>query len=113
MSRTYRRKSGDQSWLDCALTDYVYYDDHTGTRRYWGFHQRIKIDPRSPEGRKIVAKYRSDKGKPYKEPGPSWFHRLYVQRPYRRRANEEIRHAMLDDEYEPMIETKPHRPWWT
>ena len=105
MSRTFRRKWGDQHDLQWALTDYIFID---------GSMRRIKIDPKSKEGRKNVARYHSDAGtNRCKEPGPSWFRTEFTQSPYRARARSELRKALFDEDCEVVLESMPCLEYWT
>ena len=107
MSRTYRFKK-DEKWMfqynhvlkECVNIANYYYDFRP-------------IDPRSVEGIRRVALARSDKKEHiWISTGPGWFHNLFVQRPYRRRARKEIHKWIKNPDYEPMIEDCPHRSYW-
>lgn len=114
MSRTYRRKSGDQSDLHWVLRDrdWIWVDGDDLYQRHCVVETHV--DRNSKEGKKRLAKYYSDAGTHRcREPGPMWFIRETAQRPYRRRANNEIRKFMRNPEHEVMIESMPHRDYWT
>lgn len=109
MSRTYRRKEGIgpgyQDKKDYCSQKVVY----EGRWPKW-----VDIDPGSEEYAELSAKYHSDSGTHnFKEPGPRWFRNLYTNRPLRRDSDREILKWMKNDGYEPMIDTKGKRPYWT
>lgn len=106
MSRTFRRKdpAGDLYWL---LTDY---QPIPGSRGY----QRVKLDPRSIEGIKKLARYHSDSYDGFSEPGPAWFRNLMTERPQRREGKRELRKFMAKpDEYEVILNAKNPLEYWT
>lgn len=111
MSRTYRRRQGNETkksrWgLADALQSYV--------KVSRGVYVWVPIDPKSAEGRKRKAKYHSDAGTTtFKEPGPSWFRNLFSERPLRRKNKNELRRFVLDQEYEPMVSPKGKIIYWT
>jgi hypothetical protein len=73
-----------------------------------------KIDPKSQQGRKLLAMSKRDKPWTFKEPGPSWFRNLFEERPLRRTSKRELQRYMDDDEYEPIIDAKQRkRVYWT
>lgn len=105
MSRTYRRKNVpwcDKQWLFC---------NHYG----WGTWAttRQEFVPTIERHREILAKYHADGYRGHKEPGPSWFRNLTVQRPARRGGREELRKFLLDPEYDPNIVAMPYLEYWT
>ena len=107
MSRTYRRKYGDQSEKEFYTSDWVRID---GSWR----SERIPLNPNSKEYKVGLSKFHGDHGTHnFKEPGPSWFRNLYAQRPHRRSAKNELRKFLTNSEYEPIIDDMPYLPYWT
>jgi hypothetical protein len=127
MSRTYRRRRYRQLFnSDHPLTDWwvqedeVVWEDVNSVKEtfefIWYARPRYNIEYKSDSntGRKLIAIARSDAATHNcKEPGPGWFRNLYVARPLRRKAKNEIHKFMLDPDYEPMILTDPPLPYWT
>ncbi len=140
MSRTVRRKNVfDTGTYYGEERAYTYEDDmeHAKLHGGWKSWQRYDWTAKQYVGerqwywndvawgaRKSVPK----KGKAYKKgwwkyhsdamrfwsgnKGPMWWIREQIQRPYRRKAKQEIRKALMDDEYEAIIRDKPKRGWW-
>lgn len=107
MSRTYRRTS---PWLDQSLKYGPRLRKLNWTDRglFWS-----AIDPKSPEGLKIMRGYHSDRGQGWMNwNGPSWFHRAFSQRPYRAQAEQELHKWFRDPEHEVQILSKPKREYW-
>ena len=73
----------------------------------------VPVDRHSEQGRKKLARFHSDK-KDYwmNYRGPAWFHNVFSQRPHRRRAKREIQKYLRNNDYEVIIENKPHREYW-
>ncbi len=126
MSRTYRRRRYRQYWSsDNPLADFfakeeeVVWEDVDYVK--WSYEYsfmstryNVRYMKNSKTGRKLVSISRSDAATHNcKEPGPGWFRNLYVARPLRRKAKNEIHKFMLDPDYEPMILTDPPLPYWT
>ena len=44
--------------------------------------------------------------------GPSWFHRMFSQKPHRMRAKKEIHKFLRDAEHEVIISKPPQIYWW-
>ena len=113
MSRTIRRKKkrrGSKAWdsIDWYVSEWV-----LAEHGYYIAHRR-PYPKDSKEYKKGYARYHSDAGShSCKEPGPGWFRNLYSQRPYRRKARNEIRKFIFDPNYEPMILSKDKLPYWT
>lgn len=103
MSRTYRRKGKEPSWL---LGNY---------ERIPGFLSWIYVylPKESREGKKRINKYHSD-AQEYPHTGrchgPSWFINQYIQRPYRRACNQALK--TLNDLDSIQILSKPKRIYW-
>jgi hypothetical protein len=114
MSKTVRRKRGDHSrlhWNLLRIESESWYNED-GSWHYVSWWTDLKPD--SKEYKKAVAIYHSDAGwTSCKEPGPMWYIRETAQVPYRRRAKNELHKFMRDADYEVMIESKPHREYWT
>ena len=72
-----------------------------------------KISRHSREGRVKLAKFHSDK-KDYwmNYRGPSWFRREFGQKPYKARVRAELHRYMRNPDYEVVIESMPHLPYW-
>ena len=127
MSRTYRRRryrqlfGSDNPLMDYFVTDdeVVWEDVQTIAHTHdYGFminpRYNVRYSANSKTGRRLIAKASSDAAThSCKEPGPGWFRNLYSDRPLRRKAKEELRKYMMNEEYEPMIEDMPPLPYWT
>ena len=115
MSRTYRRKKATHvkvlfydytSWM----SERVYPWEDEGS--YCSV--RVPLQKGTKEYKEALARFKSDAFDcSFKEPGPGWFRNLYVDRPYRRMAKNELRKFMLDEEYCVMIDSMPPLPYWT
>ena len=108
MSRTYRRKGGDQTDLVWQTSKLV----RVPGKYYWIW---IKIDPKTKEYTKIVNKYHSDAGTHSCGNGkapPGWYRAQFVQRPHRREAVRQIKKWLLDPEYEVILESREPLPYW-
>ena len=106
MSRTYRfNKNAD--WMERdVLRDLVRLE------KTWHW-VRQPIERNSREGRKKLAKFHSDKKHHWMNyRGPSWFRREFAQKPYKVRAKAELHRYMRDPDYEVVIESMPHLPYW-
>ena len=108
MSRTKRFKH--DAWLidhNCVLTDWAW--EYEWIARC----SRVRIDPKSQEGRKRIAKLHSDaKKRVMRWRGPGWFVHEYHQVPYRQQARRELDKFMRDPDYEVQIQSKPHLTYW-
>lgn len=94
MSRTFRRKRGDQFML-------------------W-FYTRNAPNKSSAEYKRGYAMFHSDNANcSFKEPGPSWFRNMFSQRPLRARARAEIHKYLVNPEYEVVLDYNPPLPYWT
>jgi hypothetical protein len=110
MSRTYRR-TGDKNRHESrwALSEWEWIDLPDGSR----FMSRVRIDPKSDDGRKRIAQFHSDAGHYWMQwRGPSWFHREYSQAPYRARCKQAIKRFFKNQDDEPVLESKPGREYW-
>lgn len=109
MSRTFRKRKKKiwSSDIKYILSDWVYDPELM-------FGYTIKLDPKSDEAKRRVAKFRSDAGTHNcREPGPSWYRRITRQIPLRRDGKEQLRKFMLNEEYEVMITENPPLEYWT
>lgn len=100
MSRTYRCKK------DKHLIEY-----HS-ILRDWNYYPSLEyyiFEPNSKEGRKRLAKFHSDNACYIRNwHGPSWYHNLYSQRPYRRDCKKQIQKCIKYD-YDISMLRKPKR----
>jgi hypothetical protein len=103
MSRTYRRKV-IQGRANLA---YDLKDHNTG------YITPPKIDPKSKEGKRIVALYHSDNNTHsyLDKKGPGWYRRFYVQRPQRREAERQLHRWERNAEFEVILNTKDSLRW--
>ncbi len=106
MSRTYRhRHKKDTSTF---FTDYFWVLQEWDCSSY--HHKKVRIDPKSKEGKKKLALF---KAIPYRSSrGPGWCINQFVQKPYRVKSKTEISNFIKNSDYEVIIESKPKRPWW-
>ena len=107
MSRTYRLKNHHEEKEALWYSGYNYYGEGEWewVREYVGAH--------SKEGKRRIAEFHSDAKKRIMIwHGPSWFHRLYSQKPYRTRARRELHKFMRNPDHEVIIENKPPREYW-
>ena len=108
MSRTFRRKPNRKTFDKDRYDRYMSYNTryHFGDR--WMFDHDAKV--------KRIAEvvFHTDAGTVrFKEPGPSWYRNLYVERPTRRYNKLELKKYMADPEYEPMVESMGKLVYWT
>ncbi|MDR0716024.1 MAG: hypothetical protein LBF50_01235 [Azoarcus sp.] len=81
MSRTYRRRHARYN-LDWVLSDYAWINGHL---------QRVGIDPRSREGKKVLARYFSDASfGDYAHAAPPHWYRRYLNHRADRREEAEL-----------------------
>lgn len=116
MSRTYRKKASyPWSWRDPLEILVDGYEPGDCIAYSWrgNISAWRMLEPKSKQGRKNLARARRDKVYRFKEPGPSWFRNLFVQRPYRQDAKRQIRKFLQNEDYEPMILSKPKLEYWT
>lgn len=107
MSRTYRRKvvygKTDLCW---EMRDHDAYSISNP--------DPPPIDPKSKEGKRRIARWHSDGGTVRsKEPGPSWYRYMFVERPQRREAQYQLRRVLLGEEFEVMLNAKEPLMYWT
>ena len=104
MSRTYRYRKDD--WIiKNSLYDWVFHPSTYSTKK-------IKIDPRSKEGKVKIAKTKADSHYSWDGNGPGWFIREYIQVPYRRKCKNKIIQYMHGKVEDVVLESKPHRMYW-
>lgn len=129
MSRTYRRKSGHSNgWIDEG-----WYTSELVRSEHGYFYIRVPYPKDSKEFKKGYAKYHGDHGSHNcKEPGPSWFRNLFSTRPLRGKARKELHKFMrsvplvytvegkechflqvMNECYEPIIDSMGKLPYWT
>ena len=105
MSRTYRKKQVHN------------YTDYWPMRNYDAVTvdnpHPPPYDPKSKEGRRYIAKFHADDTCNYKEPGPSWYRHMFVERPQRREAKRQLQRYMRDEEFVVILEAKMPLLYWT
>ena len=106
MSRTFRRKSGDNQDKKYVLSKHV----RVPGSYFW---YREPMKPNSAEYIKTNARYHSDNYRNFKEPGPSWFRNLTAERPQRREAKRQLYKYMHDPEFEVILNGKDPLDYWT
>ena len=104
MSRTYRYRK-DEWIIKNSLYDWVW------NKETWSTH-KIKIDPRSKEGKVKIAKTKADSHYGWDGNGPGWFIREYIQSPYRVKCKKEITRYIQGKIEDVVLESKPHRVYW-
>lgn len=107
MSRTFRRKvPHGKTDIKYELFDYVNWPCN--------WMHPTPIDPKSKEGKRRIARYRSDGGTVrFKEPGPSWYRHLTVERPQRLEARRQLRRFFRDKDYAVILNAKEPLDYWT
>ena len=133
MSRTYRRKNSKAKYRAFeTLAEYTVDYVRVPTREYWSTLVKVPIDPSTREYAVKRSEYYRDKTHKFKEPGPSWFRNLFSTRPLRGKARKELHKFMrsvpigynsygkevhflqvMNECYEPIIESKGKIPYWT
>lgn len=104
MSRTVRRKNAklpiwvSQPWV------------RVEREGYWAIYVRPPIDFKNPAYIESKREWHQDSHSGRYSP-PSWWNNLY-QRKHRVKAREELSKWMRDEEYEIILEDKPHRDYW-
>lgn len=106
MSRTYRRKTGDQTSKHWATSKCKIVPGY----RYWEW---VPLDPNTIEYKRELAHYYSDNYKGFKEPGPSWFRNLHTERPQRRAAKRQLSEYMKNPSYEVILNAKDPLEYYT
>ena len=104
MSRTYRFRK--DKWMEHdVLRELVRVE-----RFRWEY---VPIKRSSQQGRKKLAEFHSDKKHYWMSyRGPSWFHTEFAQKPYRGRARAQLHQYKRDANYEVVLESMPHLPYW-
>ena len=104
MSRTYRRRRHryEYRWVLRDWTDVP-------------FVAPLRIDPRSPEGRRAIARFHSDKEITMRSAAPRW-HRKVFDRRLRNLNDKQLRRWLADPGYDPVMQAR-HRhsanwSWW-
>jgi hypothetical protein len=105
MSRTYRRKHErhEYSW---ALREWTFESGHL---------QYFMLDPRSPKGRRALARFHSDAQVTMNGGVPRWFCRIFKRR-QRNADTRQLFRWFADPGYEPVMNAR-HRhsakwAWW-
>jgi hypothetical protein len=105
MSRTYRRR-GERHDYDWVLHD---------SRWVNGLLTPFRIDARSEEGRRAVARFHSDAYWSLRSPAPHWYRRIFDHR-QRTLNTRELRRWFDDPGYDAVVDVR-HRhsanwSWW-
>ncbi len=108
MSRTYRRTGSNVYGWNSKESALSFLSKGAAHRWHWE-----KLKPGTREYKEALARYHSDKTSSFKEPGPSWFRRMFSERPMRRHNKRELQKLMLVDGYEPMVHSKWPLEYWT
>jgi hypothetical protein len=104
MSRTYRRRRHryEYRWVlrDWIIAPYV---------------APVPIDPRSPEGRRAIARFHSDKEVTMGGAAPRWYRKVFDRR-LRTLNDKQLRRWLADPGYDPVMQVR-HRhdanwSWW-
>jgi hypothetical protein len=131
MSRTYRRRKGSAKYRAFgSLAEYT--TERVGTRFWFGASYTVPLDPNTQEYKIKRSEYYRDKPHNFKEPGPSWFRNLFSTRPLRGKAKKELHKfvrsvpkvytakgkecyflQVMNECYEPVIDSKGKLPYWT
>lgn len=103
MSRTYRRR-GQRHEYDWVLFD-----------RCLGAPLNAKLDPRSREGQRAIARFHSDREVGLGAAAPRWYRKVFDRR-LRTFNNKQLRRWLSDPDYEPVMQAR-HRhsaswAWW-
>ena len=105
MSRTYRRRRHryEYSWV---LHDWKAVVP-SGTT--------VLLDPRSPEGRRVIARFHSDNEVTIGSAAPRWFRKVFDRR-LRTFNDKQLRRWLADPGYDPVMQAR-HRhdanwSWW-
>ena len=97
MSRTYRRKNTTQNGV-CSDLDYFVSEWVFPFGTYPAF--RVKFPEDSTEYKRGLAEFHSDGGTTsFKEPGPSWYRRMF-KRKYTAKVRRELHNYLNDPDYE-------------
>lgn len=105
MSRTYRRR-GERHDYDWVLRDSCWVN---------GTLVIFRIDPRSKEGRRAIARFHSDAHWSLQSCAPRWYRRIFDHR-LRTRNAKQFRRWLTDPGYDPVFQVR-HRHdanwgWW-
>jgi len=114
MSRTFRRKNttrnGYWSDLEYFVSERVYPYPNS-----W-ISELVMFEVGSPEYKAGKAKFHSDAGTTsFKEPGPSWYRRIF-KRKYNAKVRTELQRFLNDPDYEVDLHDateKYHMDYWT
>jgi hypothetical protein len=104
MSRTYRRRRHryEYRWVLRDWTDVP-------------FVAPLTFNPRSPEGRRAIARFHSDNEITMRSTAPRWYRKLFDRR-LRTFNDKQLRRWLADPEYDPVMQAW-HRhcanwSWW-
>jgi len=105
MSRTYRRR-GERRDYDRVLRDSCWINGTLVT---------LRIDARSREGRRAIARFHSDAYWTLRSTAPRWYRRIFDHR-LRTVNNNQLRRWTCDPGYDPIFQVR-HRhsanwSWW-
>lgn len=105
MSRTYRRR-GERHEYRWVLCEWAFESDCL---------RAFLIDRHSPEGRRAIARFHSDREVTMKGGVPHWFRRVFKRRQSTSNARE-LRRWLADPGYDPVMNAR-HRSsakwaWW-
>lgn len=113
MSRTIRRKNAPYN----GNRGYKWSVRDVGWEKINGrwYRTHLVYEPDTIEYKKGISEFhRDDDTIGYsKEPGPAWYRNMLAERPLRRKHKNELRKAILDDEYEPDVVAKGKLTYWT
>lgn len=132
MSRTYRRRNQAAKYRAFeSLASYTV--NRVGVPgRIWCTYMNVPIEKDTEEYKIKRSEYFRDKTYRFKEPGPGWFRNMFSTRPLRGKARKELHKFMrsvpvgynsygkevhflqvMNECYEPMIDSKGKLPYWT
>ena len=107
MSRTVRRKTQD------GKTDFYCFTYKWLPIPGYTTQQLVPLKKGTPEYKKAVAQYHSDGYRGHKEPGPSWYRKMTVEKPMRQRNKLELLKFMRCFDYEPVVFDMYPLEYWT
>lgn len=131
MSRTYRKKKNkvkpsfydieyvlSQNYWEDELNSVNLNDiqriEHSIYSVKLGQLYRVTYTQKSEHGKRMISKWHSDSGvRDFKEPGPSWFKKLYTIRPERRKSKRDLKKFISDPNYEIIFHEKYYYEYWT
>ena len=103
MSRTYRRR-GERHEYRWVLRELVFES---------GCFREERIDRRSPQGRRAIARFHSDAEFTMRSAAPGWYRRVFDHR-LRTMNDRELRRWLVDPGYDPVQQVRHrHRANWS